>query len=123
MSQSRNLRDVIHDDEAISEAARLSIQDQEDMTSQSDLEKLIPRCETKDTDDFPELLKDEDGRCYNCKLWEAIEAYSTQQVTTARVDEIVYARHAVAHMNRKDAHQFINDRLTALLPPADKESK
>ena len=39
-----------------------------------DLEKLMPRCKTKDTDDFkgPEELG-RDERCFNCMAWEAID--------------------------------------------------
>lgn len=43
---------------------------------QKDLETLMPRCTTKDTHDFPELLDDNDGRCWNCRTWDAIDAYA-----------------------------------------------
>ena len=33
-----------------------------------------PRCRTKDTDDFPELLGQEVGRCPVCRAWEQFDA-------------------------------------------------
>ena len=35
-------------------------------------------------------------------------------ITRERLDEQAYALHAIAHMNRKDAHEFILDRSLAL---------
>lgn len=41
------------------------------------LEELMPRCKTKDTEDFPELIDhlDDDPKagCWNCRVWEAID--------------------------------------------------
>lgn len=37
----------------------------------SRLEKLMPRCKTKDTHDFPGLKPGE--RCPNCEIWEAVD--------------------------------------------------
>lgn len=45
-----------------------------------------PRCETKDTDDFPELKDDIKGRCPVCvvyerfdKFWEAFDHYEVRE--------------------------------------------
>lgn len=42
------------------------------------LEKLLPRCKTKDTHDFPDLKDGE--RCHSCELWEAIDQYADERV-------------------------------------------
>ncbi len=34
-----------------------------------------PRCETKDTEDFPELKDHPDGRCPACEMWEAYDDF------------------------------------------------
>lgn len=52
----------------------------------SKLEKLLPRCKTKDTHDFPDLKDGE--RCSSCELWEAIDQYADE----ARIDELKRTR-------------------------------
>lgn len=37
-------------------------------------EHLGQRCRTKDTDDFPELVGQEVGRCPACRAWEQFDA-------------------------------------------------
>lgn len=58
-------------------------------SSMGELEKLLPKCPTKDTDDFrgPEKLKEEE-RCYNCRLWDAIDAKIKEVELAGRIDEV-----------------------------------
>lgn len=50
----------------------------------SKLEKLMPRCKTKDTDDFPEIVEhldaDPEAGCFNCRVWEALDQYITDRI-------------------------------------------
>ena len=54
-----------------------------------ELDKLMPRCKSKDTHDFPELINDKDSRCWNCRTWEAIDT----KVNEARTDELEQSTH------------------------------
>lgn len=44
-------------------------------------------CKTKDTEDFPEL-KDGNGRCLNCRVWEAYASHQAAIEREARLDEL-----------------------------------
>ncbi len=43
------------------------------------------RCETKDTEDFPDLKKDE--RCLCCLMWERYDKQKTQRIVKEVVEK------------------------------------
>lgn len=50
------------------------------MSKYRSLEKLLPRCKSKDTHDFPGLKPGE--RCPNCEIWEAVD----REIELARLE-------------------------------------
>lgn len=81
-----------------------------DTTGLERLEKLLPRCPTKDTDDFPEIKEhlDDDPKagCYNCRLWEAIDTHTQAEVERARIDEL----EMLQILHTRTYHQKVTDR-------------
>lgn len=47
------------------------------------LEELVPRCETLDMHDFPEIGEDE--RCLTCQIWELIDEALISRFTVEQI--------------------------------------
>jgi hypothetical protein len=80
-------------------------------TPKDSLEKLMPRCKVKDTDDFPELEhKDDSARCWNCRVWEAIDSHSLQERKKGVRDGYNYALTDVdLATDYKDAYRRVSE--------------
>lgn len=67
------------------------------------LEKLLPRCAGSDLEDFPDLKEEE--RCWNCRVWEAIEAEYSKR--TKRLETEYNHRYDIGYAEgRMDASKF-----------------
>ncbi len=80
----------------------------------TDLEKLMPRCKTKDTDDFkgPEELG-RDERCFNCRAWEAIDQRCKEAEKVGRDIGIRLERSRTV-LNEGQLNQELNEIRNAL---------
>lgn len=57
----------------------------------TELEKLMPRCKTSDKEDFPDEHLDDSERCWNCRVWEAIDKEVTRSRNTPIQEHYVEA--------------------------------
>lgn len=69
------------------------------MTSSSEITELIgKRCKTRDLDDFPDLKEDE--RCWQCRMWDAIDSLVDREVKKARLEGKLQEHTQINRMRR-----------------------